>query len=533
MEPDTTPALVPEFDNRLFGPIELLNKAWNIFAGRFWVLIGTLFVPILLSLAFFLPLFLLSALGVGLIKTQPAIFIGLVGFVYLLFMISMIYLQSWSQLAFIAAVSRATERLGFKAAFALARPKIWKYFWTMLLMVLIFLPLSLFFFIPGLIFLVFAGQAFFILADEDVWGMDALLKSREYVRGRFWSLVGRYLAIMIIFLVIMFLVVLATIIARAFSPLLGFIVNIAGSLISPLVMIWSYLLYRNLRELKGQFSFQPSGSAKTWWRIFSIAGIVIFILIISGPALLLAINPSQQLSRARDTQRQMDLQILKKQIDTFYVTTGHYPANLNLLVPAYLKTLPQDPRTRRDYEYAAANNIYQLCGYLESGPADCLGPNPPAVSPTSIPILPVSPTNPSASVHPQTSKAPAPKPTSVSVSAFTSLGTQNLETGITANMLSLTRSGEKMVATYSFKNTGSVSQDVLTYRISMYSQKFGGPGNPLASFTLAPGASRQFTVTYDPLPEPPPYIFRYAGIGSGPSVTLGIFSPWKNILDYL
>lgn len=117
----------------------------------------------------------------------------------------------------------------------------------------------LFLIIPGIIFTVWFCIAQFVLVREDLRGMDALLKSREYVRGQWFNVALRLLLVW------------------AASLLLGAI-PLAGLLLSivfiPYLMIFHYLLYRDLRGMKGDAPFSCGVADKLKWPGVALLGLV-------------------------------------------------------------------------------------------------------------------------------------------------------------------------------------------------------------------------------------------------------------------
>jgi len=121
------------------------------------------------------------------------------------------------------------------------------------------------FIIPGIIFMAWFFFAQFILIKEDVNGMDALLKSREYVRGEWFNVALRLL-----------LIWAASVLVGAI-PLAGPILYLA---FFPFVMIFHYLIYRDLREMKGDVPFSCGAADKLRWPAVSLAGFIIVPLVL-------------------------------------------------------------------------------------------------------------------------------------------------------------------------------------------------------------------------------------------------------------
>lgn len=73
--------------------------------------------------------------------------------------------------------------------------------------------------------------------------------------------------------------------------------------------------------------------------------VVIAILAIIFVVVLLALDPTRSLKKARDAQRRSDLQQIRNALDTYYNDKNCYPQNLDQLASptVYIKKIPVDP----------------------------------------------------------------------------------------------------------------------------------------------------------------------------------------------
>lgn len=251
------------------GPTVLLTEAWRVYKKNFTTFIGIVGISALLS-------FLLAILSVQ------------EGFFSFLFQFVNIGIYLWSTAALLVAVKEHETPIGIREAYR----RGWRYvpalFWVTLLSILIPLGGFLFFFVPGIIFLIWFLFAFYVVIEENVRGRDALLKSREYVRGRWWQVVGRLFFIFIPTLLISWaelkffqpssVSVMQTTIYHAISSAISIV-------IMPLTTLYFYFLYRQLRALRGDFIFIPTRKARIMLLIPATLGIFVpaaFILLISS-----------------------------------------------------------------------------------------------------------------------------------------------------------------------------------------------------------------------------------------------------------
>ncbi len=172
-----------------------------------------------------------------------------------------------------AALTFATadENLGIGEALGKAWSEIWAFIWAGFLVVFIITGGFLLFVIPGILFLVWFLFSLFVLAVEDVRGMSAILKSKEYVRGYGWSVLLRVLVVLVVFVILSMVPVIGPIL-----PLLSI----------PFVLIFLKLIYDDLKSIKGSgVSYSFSAGEKLRWVGVGILGYValpIVLLALTG-----------------------------------------------------------------------------------------------------------------------------------------------------------------------------------------------------------------------------------------------------------
>ena len=100
--------------------------------------------------------------------------------------------------------------------------------------------------IPGIILWVWYSFSIFVTVAEDTKGGKALTRSKEYVKGRWGKVFGR--------LAFIYLIVVGYNIIVGFIPendLINGITTLIGLLIlTPIALVYGYLLYENVRESK-------------------------------------------------------------------------------------------------------------------------------------------------------------------------------------------------------------------------------------------------------------------------------------------
>ncbi len=225
----------------------LISEAWELYKSRLQT-----FLTISLLLVLFELIFLQNVgswLGV---------------FLAILFIVFTIFLQ-----AVILGNVIKSEDIGFFQSIKYAAENFDKYIWISVLVMLVTLAGAVLI-IPALIWSVSLSFAIVVLAAEGSTGMKALLQSREYVRGRWWNV---FIAIFT-FQILLFL--LPTIILSVLNiPALE---SIYAALITPLSMVYVYILYKHLKASRPEIEVSINDGKK--FQIFAILGILVIIIAI-------------------------------------------------------------------------------------------------------------------------------------------------------------------------------------------------------------------------------------------------------------
>ncbi|HVY67996.1 MAG TPA: hypothetical protein VHA30_03845, partial [Patescibacteria group bacterium] len=176
-----------------------------------------------------------------------------------LIVIAAIYIYVWAQVALIHAIKDHAEPIGIKEAFRRSSHKIDAYFMASILVILATVGGFILFIVPGIIFAVWYSLACYIVIGEDAKPVQALKKSRAYVRGSWWSVFGRLLFLILLYLIIYIpvAIVISIIInaSGAGKETADTIGQYAGQIVSllttPLFAAYGYQVYSNLKALKG------------------------------------------------------------------------------------------------------------------------------------------------------------------------------------------------------------------------------------------------------------------------------------------
>jgi zinc-ribbon domain len=247
---------------------ELFAISWESYKQRLPTLIGLLLLAALPFLA------LAGALAVvKLVFGDLGLVIPLVAGIALTGIVAILLISCWSGAAFTYAV--ADERLTLREALEQSWPRLGSFVWISMLTGFIIQGGFWLFFVPGVIFTVWFFFSQFVFVTEGERGMNALLKSKEYIRGNFADVFVRLFILLLIWSVITAI------------PGLGVLLSL---FFWPFAMIFACHIYRDLREIKGDVSISESG--KWTWLGAGLLGYLLipFVLFaMLGTTLLLTI----------------------------------------------------------------------------------------------------------------------------------------------------------------------------------------------------------------------------------------------------
>lgn len=241
------PAATAETGRKLPGIEELFGRSWTLFKARIWTFLGILLLGGVLAIV---PALLVGQIQQSVASLGGNLLLTIVSAAAAL--ILALFVSTWTGAAlFYAAVD---EELGVRPCLGLALQRLWAWMWLFGLAGFLVTGAGLLFVLPGVLFSVWFFFSQYILAAEDVRGMEALLKSREYVRGYAWPV---FLRLLVLWLLAFFLTFLL-----AFIPLLG---PLLSFLVFSFAILYQGVLYRDLREIKGDLRYACSPRAKGKW----------------------------------------------------------------------------------------------------------------------------------------------------------------------------------------------------------------------------------------------------------------------------
>jgi len=264
-----------------------INEAFELYMRRYKILLSISFVSLLPSVL--VSVFYEESVFSSVMKTfgsYAAILIGAV--MSVLFII----ISSWTQIALIYSVKETEKKIDPSLSFSFAWRKLGSYWWIAFLSGFLFLGGFILFLIPGFLFAIWFSFVYYVLIIENEKGMNALLKSREYVRGKEWAVLWRF--IILYFFNLLFAIPIGMLfggIPQPWGPLMT--QNFFSFLVVPFNIAYLFLVYRNLVEIKGDFVFMPNKKTKRIFFTIGTVGILLPFLLVGLSFLLFPLQTSR------------------------------------------------------------------------------------------------------------------------------------------------------------------------------------------------------------------------------------------------
>ncbi|HHD92241.1 MAG TPA: hypothetical protein ENL06_01275, partial [Candidatus Portnoybacteria bacterium] len=232
-----------KIDDQLPSAWDLLEESWQVFVDRWETFVG------LVAIMFSFPI-LIILIPIVFKKYYPDIGLTVLAFISPLFLL-LLLLSSWSLISLVCA--SANPNLEIKESLKQGWRKLISYWWILSLQGIIIAGGYLLFIVPGIIFYVWFSLASYVFVVEDIRGMDALLKSKEYIKGYWGNVFWRILFLATVAYLIDLLINLPFLIIKQLPlNLLPALVNL---IIIPVSIIYIYQIYSHLREIKKDLVF--------------------------------------------------------------------------------------------------------------------------------------------------------------------------------------------------------------------------------------------------------------------------------------
>jgi uncharacterized membrane protein len=239
-----------------------------------------------IGVSFILSAAIAAAIAFGMMNVALGVLVGIIGF--LVFLFATYFVNG-------AFVYLMKGEVSIKDSFKFIWKNIWPFFWIMVLTVLVTLPGIVALIIPGIFISILVSFAIFIFMDEGIKGMAALEKSREYVRGYFWAIVGRFTLYVLVIMgaAIAFSIVtgLFSLIHESIGSILQTVFNVF--VLAPVGLCFSWRLYKDLKEKRPEVASVSFSGKKGWIKGLAIVGAAIVIA-----SIILAISFGPEIKKA-------------------------------------------------------------------------------------------------------------------------------------------------------------------------------------------------------------------------------------------
>lgn len=363
--------------------LSLLKESWLLYRSK-WITLTLIFLPAVLIQLF-------GALAsLSLLKPlETAGFEGLaIALIYfpVAVLVSSLASLGVSALAHVSLLFALKEReSGVLESYKRGLAKTIPYMWVASLWGFITLGGIMLLAIPGIIFLVWFSLSAVILVNEDIKGMSALLKSREYVKGRWLPVAWRLFFIFVILGVLSW--IFPGIVPQEILPsfISTSIVLIIALFTTPFLFTYLFVLYRQLKEVRGGFEFRPQSKTKAWMIIVGIVGVASPLLLILGVSL--GIRGAYQKTgnvqyiqeervdqiKLRDAERRTDQAVIQSTLQIYFYDKGIYPQELAEISSHDTAVRIADPLTSNQYKYEqlSGGQRYRLCITFEEQGEKC------------------------------------------------------------------------------------------------------------------------------------------------------------------
>jgi hypothetical protein len=250
----------------------LFRTAWDQYKKRAIPLLAVMLISAVVLGSLAMALVLSATLGGAALahftdqKTATYLVIILAGVLLLV----LILLAFWAYTALLALV--VNEDLGIIEAFQAGWTWLWPMGWILVLAPAIVLTGFVLGFLPGILFAVWFTFCMYVLLEEDRRGMDALLASREYVRGHWWNTFGKLLVVWLISAV------------AGFIPFIG---QVFSLLLTPFFMLFMLAMYRDLKAVHGVAKVETSPGALLFWWSLAVIGLALPLIVLAAAFVVL------------------------------------------------------------------------------------------------------------------------------------------------------------------------------------------------------------------------------------------------------
>jgi hypothetical protein len=241
-------------EEKIIKSFDLIKETWKVYQKNVLKFIEVFVYGLVGMIPIFAVLLLVLAYGAtglaGSASLYTNVVFGIIAFI--LFLISVYIAIVYSIRIKVASILLLKNNFTpAKDNFKEAKPYFVKFLGVSLLMMVLIIAWGFAAIIPALIFAVYYGFAQYILVAEDKRPFSAIERSYDLVRGYFWPTFGR-LALLALIGMLAYMVIGIPLSWMKEGGMASFtysvFMNLVWAILSPYFMIYSYNLYKSLKE---------------------------------------------------------------------------------------------------------------------------------------------------------------------------------------------------------------------------------------------------------------------------------------------
>lgn len=216
-------------------PLKLLTQSWQLYRRHLWPLVKLIVIPSLLTILLVAIMAFLVVLATNLSSWQWVVLVP----IFIIGLVAVIIVSILGYASLVYFLGHASDYPGILPLWRTVWPFTGKLWLTQLLSGLITTFGFILLIVPGIMFMTRYVFVPFIVVLDRKFGREALSVSTSLVKGRFWAIFGRGLAISLLSWALSFLV------AQIDQPIVVGLLQILLYLtVAPLTTIYFYHLYQ-------------------------------------------------------------------------------------------------------------------------------------------------------------------------------------------------------------------------------------------------------------------------------------------------
>jgi len=261
---------------------DLFTQTWSLFTSNWKIYTSILIIPAIISYAASLFINELSGQALGEIQVNTNNFLRSAA-IMIIVVLFLGLLQGWSQAAMLIAIKHRKEKINAIEAYKRAKSKALPFWIINFLYGLTVVGGMLLLIVPGLIFMVWYTFATYIFIDEGITGINALLKSKEYVKNNLSTIATKFFPLVLAPVGVSYVADFMS--ENVDFPALNTFYFISTTLFSfvwvIILAIYLYLLYETVKASNPKFAFESSRASKVTIVITSILPILLFVILLA------------------------------------------------------------------------------------------------------------------------------------------------------------------------------------------------------------------------------------------------------------